>query len=60
MFFYLEPGQKAGGVIHFIQDMHEIGEGAIPVFLGLHVGAVILHALFGRHLWRRMVFFEDR
>ena len=60
MFFYLEPGQKAGGVIHFIQDIHEFGEGAIPVFLGLHVGAVVLHALLGRHLWRRMFFLEDR
>ena len=55
MFFYLEPGQKASGVIHFIEEIHEIGEVAIPLFLGLHVGAVFLHALSGRHLWRRMI-----
>ena len=60
MFFYLKPGQEAGGLVHFVVEMHEIGETAIPLFLGLHVGAVVLHALFGRHLWRRMVFFEDR
>jgi cytochrome b len=58
MFFYLKPGQKAGGLLHLVMEMHEIGETAIPLFLGLHVGAVVLHALFGRHLWRRMFFLE--
>jgi len=60
MFFYLEPGQEAGGLLHFVMEMHEIGETAIPLFLGLHVGAVVLHALFGNHLWRRMLFLEER
>ncbi len=60
MFFYLKPGQEAGGLLHFVMEMHEIGETAIPLFLGLHVGAVVLHALFGNHLWRRMLFLEER
>ena len=60
MFFYLDPGQKASGVLHFIMEIHEIGEGLIPVFIALHAGAVILHALAGRHKWRKMVFLEDR
>jgi cytochrome b len=60
MFFYLEPGQEASGLLHFVMEMHEIGETAIPLFLGLHVGAVVLHALFGNHLWRRMLFLEER
>jgi cytochrome b len=60
MFFYLEPGQKAGGVLHFIEELHELGEGVIPIFLALHVGAVLLHALTGRHLWRKMFFLKDQ
>ena len=59
MFFYLKPGQEAGGVLHFVMEMHEIGETAIPLFLGLHVGAVVLHAVFGNHLWRRMLFLNQ-
>jgi cytochrome b len=60
MFFYLKPGQETGGVLHFVMEVHGIGETAIPLFLGLHVGAVVLHALSGNHLWRRMLFLEER
>jgi len=59
MFFLLVPGQKARGVVHAIQEIHEIGQGLIPVFLFLHVGAVILHALSGRHIWRKMIFLKE-
>lgn len=59
MFFYLKTGHKASGVMHYIEEMHEIGEGIIPLFLGIHVGAVILHALTGRHLWRKMFFLRE-
>jgi cytochrome b len=60
LFFYLKPGQEAAGLLHFVMEMHEIGETAIPLFLGLHVGAVVLHALFGNHLWRSMLFLKER
>jgi cytochrome b len=60
MFFYLQPGRKTGGVLHFIEELHEIGEAVIPIFLALHVGAVILHALTGRHLWRKMFFLKEQ
>jgi hypothetical protein len=33
MFFYIRPGQKAGGLLHSTMEIHEIGEGLIPVFL---------------------------
>jgi len=59
MFIYLQPGRKTGRALHFIKELHEIGEGVIPIFLALHVGAVLLHALAGRHLWRKMFFFKD-
>ena len=59
MFFYLQPGHETAGVLHFIEELHELGEGLIPIFLGLHVGAVLLHALTGHHLWRKMFFLKD-
>jgi len=59
IFFYLKPGAEASGMVHYIKEMHEIGEGLIPLYLGLHVGAVILHALTGHQLWRKMIFLKE-
>jgi cytochrome b len=59
MFLFLEPGRRAGGVLHFVKELHEIGLWLIPLFLGIHVGAVMLHALAGNPVWRR-TFFLDR
>ena len=59
MFFYIRPGQKAGGLLHSTMEIHEIGEGLIPVFLVLHVGAFLLHALAGRHKWRKVLFLKE-
>lgn len=58
MFFYLQPGSKARGMMHFIKEIHEVGNWLIPIFLGIHGGAVILHALAGNHLWRKTFFLE--
>jgi cytochrome b len=58
MSYFLLPAQKAGGAVHVIKELHEAGEGLIPVFLAIHVGAVLLHALAGDHRWRKMVFLE--
>jgi cytochrome b len=59
LFLYLEPGAKARGTIHFIKELHEAGEVLIPIFIVIHVGAVILHALSGKPLWRRMLFLRE-
>lgn len=59
MFFSLEPGQKATGLVHSVKELHEAGELLIPLFLSMHGGAVVLHALRGRHLWRRMLFIRE-
>lgn len=60
MFFFLEPGRKAGGALHFIKELHEAGLWLIPIFLGIHVGAVTLHALSGNDLWRKAFFLEKK
>jgi len=60
LFVMLEPGVEPVGVAHFIEELHEVGESLIPLYLALHVGAVVLHALAGRHKWRRMFFFPGK
>ena len=59
MFFSLEPGRKATGLLHSVKELHEVGELLIPFFLSMHGGAVVLHALRGRHLWRKMLFLRE-
>lgn len=56
LFFLLDPGVKTRGIIHDIKEVHEVGEILIPAFLSLHVGAVVLHALAGNPVWKRMLF----
>lgn len=59
LYFVLEPGQKARGFVHDVKELHEIGIVLVPVFLSLHVGAVIMHALRGNHIWRKIFFISD-
>jgi cytochrome b len=59
MFFYLTPGTKAKGFLHPVKEMHEAGVWLIAVYVGIHVGAVLLHALAGDHRWRRMFFLKE-
>jgi cytochrome b len=60
MFLFLVPGQKAHGAVRLVKELHEFGEGLVPIFLGVHVGAVILHALMGDHRWRTIFFLQDK
>ncbi len=60
MFFFLQAGQKARGLMHVLKELHEAGLWLIPIFLGIHVGAVTLHALAGNPVWRRAFFLEQR
>ena len=59
MFLFLAPGHKARGFLHTAKELHELGEWLIPVFLAVHVSAVILHALAGDHRWRKMFFLRN-
>jgi cytochrome b len=60
MFFLMTPGGKARGTVHLIKEMHEAGWWLALVFLIIHGGAVILHALAGQDLWRPMFFLKRR
>jgi cytochrome b len=59
MHYFLAPGRKAGGLVHVVKELHELGEVLIPLFLIIHVGAVMLHALAGDHRWRKMLFWPE-
>lgn len=37
-----------------IEEIHEVGETLIPLYLALHVGAVILHTTSGNPIWKKM------
>ena len=54
---FIEPGRKAQGLAHAIKGAHEIGEVLLPLYLGIHIGAVIAHALTGNQVWRKIFFF---
>ena len=41
-------------LVEFVEEVHEVGESLIPLYLVLHVGAVILHTLCGKPIWKRM------
>ncbi|MCP4339097.1 MAG: cytochrome b/b6 domain-containing protein [Desulfobulbaceae bacterium] len=58
LFFFLEPGRRSSGLIHFIEEIHEVGETLVPAYLVIHIGAVIIHALYGRDIWRKMFFIK--
>ena len=60
MFFLLEPGSKVKGLLHLIKEVHEVGEILIPVYLTIHIGAVLLHSFTGHHVWRKIFFFKDK
>lgn len=49
----------SGDALEAVEEVHEAGEGLIPAFLTLHAGAVVLHSLAGKPVWRRM-FIWDR
>ncbi len=58
MFLFLTPGQKTRGFLHLLKELHEFGEMLVPIFLVVHVAAVILHGLAGDHRWRKMFFLK--
>ncbi len=56
MYFFMERGAKAHGLMHMVKEAHEVGTVLIPVYLALHVGAVIAHSLSGQQVWKEIFF----
>jgi cytochrome b561 len=50
---YLLGGAESGfGEI--LEELHEVGEGLVPLYLLLHVGSVFLHSMAGTPVWQKM------
>ena len=56
-----------GAVIFFMEknndliyDLHEVGELLVPLFLFIHVGAVVIHILFGEKMLNKIFPFLSR
>jgi cytochrome b561 len=45
-------------IFEIIEEVHEVGETLIPLYLFLHVGAVALHLLCGKPIWKKMFKFK--
>jgi len=54
LYVYLEPGTRAAGSLRMVKELHEGAEPVLIAYVVLHVGAVLVHAIAGHAVWRRM------
>jgi cytochrome b len=54
----ITPGVRTTGWLHLLKEIHATAGVWIPVYLVLHVGAVVLHALTGHQIWKKMLFLK--
>jgi len=59
VFLILTAGYQAGSALQMMKELHKYAADLVPVFLAVHVSAVIVHALAGDHRWRKMFFLQD-
>lgn len=52
---FLLQNSAGSAVFEAVEEGHEVGEALIPLFLILHVGAVIVHTLSGDPVWKSMI-----
>ena len=59
MSMLIVPGERTEGWLSLVREIHhEWGGVWIPAYLVLHVGASVLHAFKGQHIWKKMIFLE--
>jgi cytochrome b561 len=51
---FMIDSSLAHNTFELIEELHEVGETLIPLYLLLHVGAVILHTMNGHPIWKNM------
>jgi len=51
---FLLAGGPESALLEVVEEVHEIGEALIPLYLTLHVGSVIAHSMSGNPIWKRM------
>ena len=52
LFLLVENEQKM--LFELIEELHEVGEALLPLYLALHVGSVLVHSMAGTPIWQRM------
>jgi cytochrome b len=57
---FLLGGGPESMLFELVEEVHEVGEALIPLYLALHVGSVLMHTLAGNPIWRRMWTFGDK
>jgi len=55
LFVYLQPGARAHGWVAAVKELHEGAQPVVIAYVVIHVGAVLVHALAGQPVWRRML-----
>ncbi len=55
---FLIGGESETELFEILEELHEVGENLVPLYLILHVGGVLLHTFLGAHIWRRMFSFS--
>ena len=51
---FLLASSPEGNLLEALEELHEVGESLIPLYLALHVGSVVVHSLAGKPIWQRM------
>lgn len=51
---FLLRGGLESDAFEFLEEVHEVGETLIPLYLALHVGSVLVHSLSGSPIWQKM------
>lgn len=57
---FIFGGEHESDLFEIIEELHEIGEGMIPLYLLLHIGAVFAHSIAGKPVWQRMWAFKSQ
>jgi len=57
---FIFGGEPETDLIELVEELHEIGESIIPLYLALHVGAVFAHSVVGKPVWQRMWFLKSK
>jgi len=47
-------GAADSGFGEILEELHEVGEALVPLYLLLHIGSVFLHSLAGTPVWQKM------
>ena len=56
---YMLRNGSGSDLFEGVEEIHEMGEALIPLYLALHIGSVLVHSLAGNPIWRRMWTFRE-